>query len=69
MPSPLSHPTAERIVTCPACQGPSLYGTTNAWRPFCSQRCKLMDLGAWASERFGLPETIESTEEMPSLRT
>ncbi|MDR2991408.1 MAG: DNA gyrase inhibitor YacG [Burkholderiaceae bacterium] len=41
-----------RTVRCPACGGPSLYGPTNRWRPFCSERCKLQDLGAWASERF-----------------
>jgi endogenous inhibitor of DNA gyrase (YacG/DUF329 family) len=29
-----------------------LYGPVNRWRPFCSERCKLHDLGAWASERF-----------------
>ncbi len=46
---------AQRTVRCPACQGPSLYGPNNPWRPFCSQRCKHMDLGAWASEEFRVP--------------
>jgi len=41
-----------RTVRCPACGGPSLYAPANRWRPFCSQRCKLQDLGDWASERF-----------------
>jgi endogenous inhibitor of DNA gyrase (YacG/DUF329 family) len=41
-----------RTVRCPACGGPSLYGLANSWRPFCSKRCKLQDLGDWASERF-----------------
>ena len=27
----------------------------NAWRPFCSERCKLIDLGAWATERYRVP--------------
>ena len=26
-----------------------------AWRPFCSERCKTLDLGAWASEAYRLP--------------
>ena len=39
-------------VRCPACGGPSRYAADNPWRPFCSQRCKLHDLGAWANERF-----------------
>lgn len=46
---------AQRTVRCPACQGPSLYGPNNPWRPFCSQRCRHMDLGAWASEEFRVP--------------
>jgi endogenous inhibitor of DNA gyrase (YacG/DUF329 family) len=50
-PSPAAEPPA-RTVRCPACGGPSVYGPTNRWRPFCSERCKLQDLGAWASEQF-----------------
>ena len=45
-------PRPPRTVRCPACGGPSLYAPENPFRPFCSQRCKLHDLGAWASERF-----------------
>jgi endogenous inhibitor of DNA gyrase (YacG/DUF329 family) len=33
-----------------------LFNTTNAYRPFCSARCKGVDLGAWASESFRVPE-------------
>lgn len=42
----------ERIVTCPSCQGDSVYSASNPWRPFCSQRCKEGDLGAWAAENY-----------------
>ena len=45
-----------RIVRCPACGGDSVYAPTNRWRPFCSVRCKGMDLGAWASESFRVPD-------------
>ena len=41
-----------RLVTCPACKGTSPYSTDNPWRPFCSQRCREHDLGAWASESY-----------------
>lgn len=41
-----------RIVPCPGCNGDSLYSPANPYRPFCSQRCKNHDLGAWASESF-----------------
>lgn len=47
---------APRQVRCPACSGPSLYSPANLYRPFCSARCKGVDLGAWASEEFKLPE-------------
>lgn len=45
-----------RTVRCPNCGGPSVYAPSNVYRPFCSERCKQMDLGAWANEEFGLPE-------------
>ena len=46
---------AARTVVCPTCGGKSLYSPANAYRPFCSERCKQMDLGAWASEDFRMP--------------
>ena len=44
-----------KLVRCPACGGDSVYATDNPYRPFCSERCKNMDLGAWASESFRMP--------------
>jgi hypothetical protein len=44
-----------REVTCPTCGGKSPYGPENRWRPFCSERCRRIDLGAWASERYRVP--------------
>ena len=41
-----------RIVPCPGCGGNSIYAPGNPYRPFCSERCKNHDLGAWASEDF-----------------
>ena len=32
-----------------------MYAPQNAYRPFCSERCKQLDLGAWASESFRVP--------------
>lgn len=52
-PSPA--PQAAKRVACPACGGPSLYGPANPFRPFCSERCKQIDLGAWANEEFRMP--------------
>jgi endogenous inhibitor of DNA gyrase (YacG/DUF329 family) len=48
-------PTPARIVRCPCCGGPSVYAPENLFRPFCSERCKSRDLGAWASESYRVP--------------
>lgn len=45
-----------RIVVCPQCGGDSVYAPSNPWRPFCGERCKQIDLGAWASESFRVPD-------------
>lgn len=54
--------TTARTVTCPACQGPSVYAPENAYRPFCSRRCKEHDFGAWANEEHRLPQAPSSDE-------
>jgi endogenous inhibitor of DNA gyrase (YacG/DUF329 family) len=41
-----------RVVACPTCGGDSHYDASNPWRPFCSERCKQIDFGAWATEDF-----------------
>ena len=44
-----------KIVRCPQCGGDSEWSVNNAFRPFCCERCKLIDLGAWASEAHAIP--------------
>ena len=39
---------------CPRC-GEMSQWEDNAFRPFCSERCKLIDLGAWANDEYRLP--------------
>jgi len=46
----------ERPVSCPRCGARTVYSPANPWRPFCSERCKLIDLGAWASEKYRVPD-------------
>lgn len=41
-----------RIVRCPQCGDDAVWGPENPFRPFCSERCKLIDLGCWASESY-----------------
>jgi hypothetical protein len=47
----------QRIVRCPSCAGDSVYALTNPSRPFCSERCRLTDLGAWAAEGYRVAAT------------
>jgi endogenous inhibitor of DNA gyrase (YacG/DUF329 family) len=39
-----------KTVDCPQCGTPVPWQQDQQWRPFCSERCKLIDLGDWASE-------------------
>lgn len=42
-------------IRCPQCRKPTTWeGNDN--RPFCSERCRLLDLGAWAGESYRIPE-------------
>jgi len=41
-----------KYVACPQCGTKVAWAPTSRWRPFCSERCKLIDLGAWASEKY-----------------
>lgn len=47
--------TTARIVNCPTCQQGVKWTAANANRPFCSERCKLIDLGSWAAEDHRIP--------------
>jgi len=48
-------PKSARSVACPACGKLALFAPANPWRPFCSERCRLTDLGAWATESYRIP--------------
>ena len=52
MPTSAPGPTPARTVRCPTCGGNSVYASSNPYRPFCSERCKNTDFGAWASEAY-----------------
>jgi len=42
-------------VACPTCSAPGEWTPDNPYRPFCCERCKLIDLGAWATEEHAIP--------------
>ena len=35
---------------CPKCGNQAIWSKNNTWRPFCSERCKMIDLGEWLNE-------------------
>lgn len=53
-------------IICPVCKKKTTW-EENPWKPFCSERCKLIDLGKWASEEYKVPgedrEKAENKEE------
>jgi endogenous inhibitor of DNA gyrase (YacG/DUF329 family) len=51
-----------RKVACPNCKQPAEFSPANLFRPFCSERCKLIDLGVWASEGYAIPDTAPTDE-------
>ena len=52
-PTPLPCPTCERMI---------VWSAEFPWRPFCSERCKMVDLGAWLSESHAIPgEPLDET--------
>ncbi len=61
----MSASASPRIVACPTCKGPSRFTSDNRWRPFCSERCRSIDLGAWASESYRVESTPPADEEDP----
>ena len=50
--------------TCPICKKPT-DSEKDAEFPFCSERCRLLDLGAWASEKYVVSDPIFDEEEIP----
>jgi len=62
-------PSRKRQVRCPACGKQALYSTENPARPFCSPRCRSVDLGAWASESYRMaadnPPEADGTSPAP----
>jgi endogenous inhibitor of DNA gyrase (YacG/DUF329 family) len=47
--------SGKKVVACPQCGASVVWDTENPFRPFCSERCKMIDLGAWATESYRIP--------------
>jgi len=50
---------------CPTCNKEAEYAG-NPYRPFCSERCKLIDLGKWAGGQFRVSTDERPPDEVPS---
>ena len=44
-----------KVIQCPTCQKPVEWSEQSPSRPFCSERCRLIDLGEWANENHNIP--------------
>jgi len=58
--------TQNLLVACPHCAKEIVWDTANKFRPFCCERCKMIDLGKWANEEYRVeqktaPEDFESS--------
>ena len=51
-------------VNCPTCDNKVAWNEENTFRPFCSERCKLIDLGDWAEENHKISQPMQSAEPM-----
>jgi uncharacterized protein len=49
-----------KVVACPQCGTSVVWEEQNRYRPFCSERCKMIDLGAWATEAYRVPVEDEN---------
>jgi hypothetical protein len=57
--------SVERIVPCPVCTKPVEPRPRNGFFPFCSDRCRRVDLGRWFGEEYRLPSRPADGEEQP----
>lgn len=53
--------TMPKTVACPNCGKRIPWQAESEWRPFCSERCRLIDLGEWLDERHRISEAAEDS--------
>lgn len=54
-------------VECPNCKKSVEWSEKNPFRPFCCERCKLIDLGAWANEEYRVPAQNVAPDDLDQL--
>lgn len=50
------------VVNCPSCNKQVIWDELSTWRPFCSKRCQIIDLGEWAAEEKRIPSSDDLTD-------
>lgn len=56
-----------KTAPCPQCRQPAVLDPANRFRPFCSERCKLLDLGEWMTGRYSIAVAqADSGEDTPA---
>ncbi|EBO8100047.1 DNA gyrase inhibitor YacG [Salmonella enterica subsp. enterica serovar Typhimurium] len=50
------------VVNCPTCGKPVVWGEISPFRPFCSKRCQLIDLGEWAAEEKRIASSVDQSD-------
>jgi endogenous inhibitor of DNA gyrase (YacG/DUF329 family) len=50
-------------VKCPTCKRAVEWSEKSVFRPFCSDRCRLIDLGAWLSEQHAIPDASTAVDQ------
>lgn len=53
------------VVMCPQCGKEVVWCSDSRYRPFCSERCKLIDLGQWAAEDYRIPLDENGADQEP----
>lgn len=54
-----------KTAPCPHCRKPAALTADNPFRPFCSERCKLVDFGGWIGGRYSIPAEEPQDEFQP----
>ncbi len=60
-------------IVCPTCGKKNTWHKDNCYRPFCSERCRLIDLGEWAKENYKIPtedqvEDFSDSDDSPEIK-
>jgi endogenous inhibitor of DNA gyrase (YacG/DUF329 family) len=62
----MNSPAKPAVVACPICSAAVSWTAENRWKPFCSERCKMIDLGQWATETYRVPaESVSDANHEP----